>query len=686
MKLTRLLSSARYVLAGLAAASFFYFCVFRPFWTVVVNHEVKVEFASSIWGALLLASFAGWGSGLNAVLFRHRRADWGLRCAWGWGVSVAIGGFLCALHLARRGTLFGIIAVGLLLLYLTFVDVCWRWAKGGTLLRRRRARLLAVDGPFYAAAAVICGLGALYAFGEIYNTDYNPNDDHLAYFQFAREILDRGTLTQPFSLRRISAYGGKSLLDAMQLAIDVPETHLHLLDKGLATLTILGLILGHARASRRSARSILLLAMLFVVVLPETGINTSAMRTAVVFFLGLYRTMVWAPVAEARGLRAAVPIAMLAAGACTLRQNYLVPIAAFFVLAYAPPILRSLRVRPPRVDGGALRDAAATAALLVAFLAPWWALSLRWCGTFLFPVLKGNYNSAYSFFPTHTRLEWFQYIWANASRFIPIKATPIFAIAALTMRDRTRRKPFSALVGAAFVGFAMLLYAYPGADPPNQGRYYFGFVVAAVLATTLASADLAQRWTAAGRRRAQQVACVPLVIFGLAVQLYDERERLSTLYKECLGRFADLHAWVRSTQDPTYVTLQLAVPAAATIATFVDNPSHFDHRRNMIECLDMIGAISPRPGIPLAEGGDAVATYLLELGYRYLIVGNPDAAASLYRRDTWVKKQKDAEEVWKKSAHFYLEAFDDFDELRRTRVHLAEAGDMTTLDLAKRKP
>jgi hypothetical protein len=51
-----------------------------------------------------------------------------------------------------------------------------------------------------------------------------------------------------------------------------------------------------------------------------------------------------------------------------------------------------------------------------------------------------------------------------------------------------------------------------------------------------------------------------------------------------------------------------------------------------------------------------------------------------------VKHQKEGPLVWRLSAHFYLEAFDDFDQLRASRLHLAEAGDMVMLDLATPKP
>ena len=118
----------------------------------------------------------------------------------------------------------------------------------------------------------------------------------------------------------------------------------------------------------------------------------------------------------------------------------------------------------------------------------------------------------------------------------------------------------------------------------------------------------------------------------------------------------------------------------------VDNPYRFNHARNRIANLDMVGAVSPRPGLPMTAGGDAVADYFLRHGYRYLVVVAPDAAKQLYRRDHWEKNARVGEEVWKESAHFYLEAFDAFDALRGSRVHLAEVAGMTTLDLATRHP
>ncbi|MGH7437507.1 MAG: hypothetical protein ACRENE_17665, partial [Polyangiaceae bacterium] len=583
---------------------------------------------------------------------------------------------------------------GILIVCALVVRALARWARGRTLLRRRRGLLLLADLPFVAGVLVVLVLGCVQAFASLVKPTFNPNDDSLAYFPFAREILDRGTLTQPFSLRRISAYGGKSLLDAIQLAIDVPETHLHLLDKGLGLLTILALVVGHARAAPKTSRALVLLAMLFVVALPDTGINTSSMRTAVVFFLGLYRTLSWAPVAGARGVRPAIPVALLAAGACTLRQNFLVTIAFTLVLAYGRPIagslpLRSLhaRGRAAAVDRSAVIDAAWTAGLLSLFLLPWWALSLRWCGTFLFPVSKGFYDAGYAFFPSRSSGDWVRYVGANAFWWDPVKAVPLFLLAAVTIRDPRPRSPLAAITWGAVAGFLGLLLGYSNGHTENQSRYHFGFTFAAVLAVSLAAADLASRRAPAGRIRAAQVVSVPLVLMAISLQLFVQRDITAATYRTYFEKVTSaLSLWEVPGRDPDYQKLQDAVPAGAPIATLVDFPSHFDFARNRIACLDMIGAVSPPPGIPLGGGGEAVADYLVGKGYRYVVVIRPGAASDLYRRDVWERQQKGEDPIWRASAPFYLEAFDAFDDLRRTRVHLADARDMVTLDLTRRQP
>ncbi len=662
----------------------------RAFLVVGIRHHARSAFcASAIWGAVLLASFVGWGSALNAAVQPRRRADLGLRCAWGWAIAVAVGGVLCLLRAAVSQALVAVTGVGLAALA---VDLAWRYRLW---TRRNVWRSVAVATariPFLAGALAVLALGLVSYLTTITNASFNPNDDQLCYFGFVREILDRGTLSQPFSFRRIQAYGGISLLDAYQLAIPVPDVHLHLLDSGMALITVMLLLVGHVKASPRTSRAVILLLLLLTVTLPDIRVNITAEMTGAIFFLALYRTLVWSPVRDRPSLRDAAPVALLAAAACTLRQNFLVPVAVLLVLEFGAPIARSVRLRPWRVDGDAVLRTAVTAAALVALLAPWWALTVEWCRSFLFPVVRGSYNPDYGYFKPLTRFEELRYLWQNVAYCMPVKAVPLFLVAALTAIDRRRSSTLVFFALAAFAGFAILIPSYPDVDPKNLGRYYFGFTFPALLAIALGVADTAGRRVHEKLARADRLAGLPLVLLGTALQLYDDRDQMA---KDWTGHltalepeFKETNPWTPPVPDPDYARLQDSIPAGAPIATLVDDYDRFDFRRNQIETLDMIGAMSPPPGLPLFDGGEAVADYLVKLGYRYAIVVHPDAAKYLLRRDTWLvqaKQPAEGMEIWRRTARYFLRGFDVVDELRGSRYVLATTGKMSALDLTRRQ-
>ena len=622
---------------------------------------------------------------MNAVLFPRVRADWGLRGAWGWGAITAVGSLLCAVKLATRGVLVGLVFLGLLAFGVSLVRGYVAWSRRNVL---RWARAAATEAPYTMGVACVFAVGLIAYLNSIVNSAFNPNDDKVCYFAFAREILDRGTLSQPFSLRRVSAYGAKSLLDALQIAIPVPDTHLHLIDNGIALLAVMALVVGHVRVSRRTSRAVILLLLLLTVTLPDIRINTATTMTGVVFFLGLYRTLSWPPIQKSRTLRGGIPVALLAAGACALRQSYLVPVAVFLGLEYGVPVLETIRLRPLRLDRAPLVRAATAAGALLVFLAPWWAMSLRWCGTFLFPLAKGNFDTAYQFFEPLKRFEQLHYIWANVCYCLPVKAVPLFLVAALTAIHRSQNRAAAYLAIATFAGFAMLIRSYPDSDAANLGRYYFGFTFSALVAIALAVADAAGRRTRSDRARAERVAGLALVVIAVAMQLYSDREATMQQFDRSLTalepEYEKTTPWQAPEPDPSYVQLQSSIPSGVPVAVMVDEPDRFDFRRNRIESLDMVGAISPPPGIPLFGSAEGVADYLVAQGYRYAIVVHPDAATSLYRRDVWRKNAVEAIPVWQRTARQFLQAFDVFDELRQTRVHLADAGSMTALDLARR--
>lgn len=683
--------ASRKVLAygGALASATIVLAVGRAFIRVALLHRAaSAFFASAIWGALLLVSFAGWGAILNEALFPRSRADWGLRCAWGWAVTVAVGGVLCALNLATAAVLVTVTAMGLVAFAVDVVRSYRAWSRRNLW----RSCLVASTRVWFACGvSAVAALALVAYFASIIDNDFNANDDTLCYFGFAREILERGTLTQPFSLRRLVGYGGTSVLNAFQLAIPVPANHLHLLDLGMALITVMALILGHRKASPRTSRAVILLLLLLTVTMPDIRANIAAAMTGVVFFLGLYRTLTWPPIRDRPGLRDAVPIGLLSAGACTLRHNYIATVGMWLALEFGAPMARSMRWRPLRISRDSVRRAAATAAATLLLLAPWCALQLRWCRTFLFPLWNGDYNRAYDYFKPLPFFEDLRSIWENFRYDLPVKAVPLFLIAALTTVDLGRYRTLAHFVIVAFVSILAVNEAHPGLTPHDIGRYYFGITFPALLAIALAVADGAGRGRTGLRLRADGAAGMPLVLAGIALQLYSDREQTTRQWSKYLAslqsEFLHPQRWTPPTPDPDYAQLQSAIPPGAPIAVMVDEFGRFDLRRNRIESLDMVGAVSPPPGLRLFESPDSVAAYLVAQGYRYAIVVHPDAANYLFRRDVWqhAEKADDTLAIWRRTARFYLRAFDVFDDLRARYVLLKETKTMTAIDLVRRQ-
>ena len=446
-------------------------------------------------------------------------------------------------------------------------------------------------GAFAVGVASVSAVGFVAYLASILNGDFNTNDDTLCYFGFVREILDRGTLSQPFSFRRESVYGGQQLLQAMQIAIPVPDTHLHLLDHGMALLTVMALLVGHARASRGTSRAILLLALLH----REPPGDPREHRGRDERRGLLPRPVPDAHVAAREG-RSRRPSRRRSRGASCgrrVRAPAELPCADRHPprLRVRRPIVQGMRLRPLHIQREPIVRAAVTGATMVIFLSPWWAMAQRWCRTFLFPIIAGNYNPDYDFFKPLTLFEELKYVWANVTYCLPVKAVPFFLVAALTSIDRKRSRTLVHFAIATFAGVAMLIQRYPDVDAPTCARYYFGFTFAALLAIAIEVGSSSPR-RASARGRADAAMGLPLIAIAIAVQLYADREQttktfdgyLSTIQKEWEHPTSQ---WKRPT--PTRRTAAAGGRAGgAPIAVMVDQYDRFDLRRNEVQSLDMI--------------------------------------------------------------------------------------------------
>src|ERR1035438_5406794 len=253
------------------------------------------------WGLVVLASFLGWGSAIRRAASLPE-TDWGLRCGWGMAFTAVLGGFLANLSLAASPVLIAMVAAGAFLAVL----LC---AHGlPAILKSRRSMLGCL-----AFLALI-----LLVYAPTVDVHWsNPCDDDVAYFVFAKRLLDSGTLIEPFSQRRLAAYGGHSLLQAVVWAFGSQKT-LSVLDGGLSVVVLAGMVFGYCRKVKASIGLAYLVAGL-AVLLPVPRANSMSQAAGVVFFLALFRTLQisiqWVPRWQ-DGVIAAMVVAATSARSC----------------------------------------------------------------------------------------------------------------------------------------------------------------------------------------------------------------------------------------------------------------------------------------------------------------------------------------------------------------------------------
>ena len=217
----------------------------------------------------------------------------------------------------------------------------------------------------------------------VMNTTFNPWDDEMAYRAFIRSFLDTGTLTDGLSFRRVGAYGGQSLLQAMVLAL-TDRDRVHILDNGICLLAAFGLLTGYRRGSRGGPAA--LVAALLLLTLPYYLHNLGGEYSGLIFFLALFRLYDDPGFEQAAPRTNAILAGLLTAAICTLRQNYISAAVLFVALVYL-----ALLVFPgARRREEWLRQGMATAAAIFVFLLPWMVLSTIAIHTPFYPVIRGN--------------------------------------------------------------------------------------------------------------------------------------------------------------------------------------------------------------------------------------------------------------------------------------------------------
>jgi hypothetical protein len=635
-----------------------------------------------VWVGLNLLSWLGWGSALAIVLFPRRRLDWGLRAALGMATLLAFGGILGLARWVSIGSVTALVAVGLIAL--GFDEVRF----GRVDARRARAFVLRASPITWLGLAFALGCLALRFVGSVANGDANVWDDKISYFEFPAQLLGSGTLDEPYSIHRVLMLGGQAFLGAMVLARGT-VWNLHAVDDGLAYAVVFGLVLGQARRPSRPWGVAVVTGLALVLGLALRVHNIGSQLTGTVCFFALFR-LFDAPLERDRPWATGAAVGLVAAAACTLRQNFGLPVAAILGVHYLWSFVSPLAPRARIV-----REALWTAAFFLLALGPWLIFARRSSGTLLYPVFSGNSRPDFGLLGDVPRLEELRSFIDSVAFEAPVGVGLTFALIPFLLTNRrSTRAAQTVFVGTLLGGLGLIHTLRAFDDKESIARYYFSFAYAYALAASMVAVSLASRGT---RGSSRFFAAAAVTLAAIVAHLSATRDTLRDLYEgdiaAIVARNDDKSADEHPERDKVYAALQRSVPRGANLLVLLDEPFRLDFTRNRIINFDQTGAVSPGRGLPLWQGEEALASYLVAQGVQY-IAFRIDESSPEYSRSNWqrhlnepppkVRNGGTRGTLLQSMARFYLDVFDNLTRLTTTRRKLFAHDNYFVLDLSER--
>jgi hypothetical protein len=637
--------------------------------------------ATNIWVVLILLSWVGWGSVVAMGLFPRRRLDWGLRAALGMATVLAIGGVLGAARWVSSKSMVALVAVGLVALAFDGARFAKIDARRGWAFIRR-SRPVTWMGLVFA-----CGCLLVRVVGSVSDNTSNKYDDLISYFELPVQFLGSGTLDEPFSLHRILSLGGQPFLHAMVLA-RATVWNLHAVDGGLAYAVLFGLTLGSTRLPSRPWGVATTVGMALILALALKAHNIGSVLTGAVFFFTLYRLFDASPERD-RPWATGAAVGLVAAAACTLRQNYALAVVAIvgvhFLWSFVSPLVDRRRV---------IREALGTAAAMALTLGPWLAFARRSSGTFFYPLVAGNSVHDFGLLGSVTKLEELRFFVDNVTFETPIGAGLTFAAIPFLLRDgRSTRAARTLFVGSLLGALGLIHTLRALDDRESLGRYYFAFAFAYALGASMLATSLASRPV---RGASRYFAAGAVAVAAIVAHISGTHDAVRDLYEKSIAAWVDRRDGKQADEHPDldklYAEMQATVPPGQPMLVMLDEPFRLDFARNKIMNFDQPGAVSPGADLPIKQGEDLFTGYLLSVGVRYVAFRIDDSSPE-FSRATWLKNSNMVPPTTRNGysrgtlllsmSYYYLDVFDNLTKLTTSRRKLFERDNYFVLDLKK---
>ena len=610
------------------------------------------------WGLIVFSSFIGWGT-VPATLLRLKTSnDWGLQAGIGMAFLLFVGGLLSLASVVSSALMIGLTLIGALL-----------WVFD---LYRRTIRI-SIPSRFQILLYLFVGAVVILRYASVVHYQaYSCPDDNIAYFPFIARLLETGTLLDPFSMRRLAAYGGQTFLQAFIGAVG-SEENAFLMDRGIAVIISYGLVLGFFRDRTTYGIMPYAIALLVIIVLPFPLLNSASHITGLVMFLTLFRTLELIPASAQTETRSIWVIALIIAAAASLRAHFLAAAALSVIFYWFNAALAHRQSWYKAITALAHTGSASVLCLL-----PWMVLQQYSSGSFLYPVFRGNHRADFENYSAVLSIGEHLQFFTNT---VTDPKLLLFILPVVLLAVRRSYSAVLALYVGSLLTTAALIWVFTLSDVENIHRYVAPFLTAAFIATLVSFVRDAREPSASADTGFSSLPVGDKIIGAAMICL------LPLMMTKDVERLTD--RWGKVGLSPAdrlhYRQMQAAIPTGASVMTVVNHPYALDYHRNIISAIDIPGAASPDPGVPYFHGPIAFKRYFLNQGIAYLAYENFDQpGACLYGRQRWQFYLSGDVPVWKMGAKYYLDLMQTLEKLAETENVVFKDHDFTVVQLRPR--
>ena len=563
-----------------------------------------------IWGVFILCAMVGWGFLVSHGVLRLQSVnDWSRMAAAGFAFGACIGGAFDLLGLISKWLIIAFLTLG----GIAFVYRLVRFAKPAHATARPKFHSWLLTVPVLAVAGtllIVRVAGAVIVLQPSVGMQlgsFNTFDDFQAYIVYPLKMLETGSMgADPFSVRRTAthALGGNTFLQTFVLAA-LPVQSLKLLDAGLGTMLVIGLLWSYMARMGLTTFTAASVILVFLAI-PPPIVNITAVLIPVAFFISLFLILEDGAFDAPRVSRAAV-IGLHAAAICVLKTNLMPAALAFIGVRWLLLVLRSFSKREAVIEGILWHIATAVAIL------PWVLDSYRWTGAFR-PDSLAAYYADPSLVAGFQAARGWRFLTGNLKLLAALPYAYLAMLTGLLLTSHARvSDAFWSLLAAVAVGSIAIMVAIG-----DVYRYTYPFVMSALLLALIQAIAVFAGSGVAVRTKQLALLGVSLATLVLVLSTIQQtrnlfKYNLSTAYRALRGE-----QLIAPALAAKYQSLQRALPEKAVLLEHMDYPFLFDFHRNTILLDDHPGFASLAPGQPFFAGGEALDSYLVSNGIRYV--------------------------------------------------------------------